>query len=171
MRNGWSLPNGAAFLVSQIFNLVLKQQATILSPLSDDTILLQDDIKQWNVVVVTVGIKPRPAEILWNTGPTVQAIKRRCIMSQLEGKECLATAVTSIKPLEQRVHSYNMCEQDLHLFRHWKFCILPTQRIVCFIGLETNRINSNQHTLHPSTTINFVRIVNTHYVFRPYWPS
>jgi hypothetical protein len=58
-------------------------------------------------VVVTVDIKPHPAEIPWNTGPTVQVIKRRYIMSQLEAKECLAMAATSFKPLKHS--AYNMC--------------------------------------------------------------
>jgi len=55
-----------------------------------------------------VDIKPRPAEIPWNAGPTVQAIKRRYITSHLEGKECLATAATSLKTLKQS--TYYMCK-------------------------------------------------------------
>jgi len=155
MKNGWRLPNRAAFLVSQIFNLVLNQQATILSPLSDKTTKQQNNIKQWDVAVVTVDIKPRPTEIPWNTGPTVQAIKWRYITSQLEGKECLATAATSLKPppaAALKVLYFAHTAYSWVSYHYWKENgLIQTDTCASF---KHKFCSSSQHALHVSAVLN-----------------
>jgi hypothetical protein len=170
MRNGWRLPNRAAFLVSQIFNLVLNQQATALSPLSDKTKLLQDNIKQWNVAVVTVDIKPRPAEIPWNTGPTIQAIKRRYIMSQLGERNAQQRLRHHLK-LWSKV--LTACVSRTSTCCNIKSSVLcPHSVFVDFVPLlKRTGINSNRHTCIFQTQILFVLSTNTRYIFRAYWPS